>query len=364
MRGKKEMKKGRPYFWFAIALFAFTLRPAFGATPSSGTLLPSAGSSASWDGFPGPAYSNDQVTQTSTGDVNCTDGTNCDTFTFKLAAGDYTGLRVKFAATWTLPTDDYDVYVHSGNNSGPLVSKSAGGPPLTIETNVFDINGKVTAGVNDTYTVHVVYFTVGPLDAYHGTVSLEKIPATLVRSPIYVWGSKTKLKFSKSRTLYGNGTASGSEPSIRVDYTGNAYVGSIRGVPGGNDLWRFDLNPNSATFDPFLRAATAFIDANGNITNPAYTGQPDATSPDPTVVNTAGDGGGDMDIAVGFQPSVMRPSGPPVLATTSLVAADISSQRSFNRGDSYDRNPDANITVPVDDRNWMEFYGGDTVYLG
>lgn len=357
------MKKGHPYLWFAIAVFALSLTPAFAATPASGTLLPTAGSSASWDGFPGPAVSNDQINQTNTGDAGCTDGTNCDTFTLKLAPGNYTGLRVKFAATWTLPTDDYDVYVHSASNNGALVSKSAGSPPSSIETNVFDVNGTVTAGVNDTYTVHVVYFTVGPLDAYHGVVSLEKIPATLVRTPIYVWGNKTKLKFSKSRTLYGNGTASGSEPSIRVDYTGNAYVGSIRGVPGGNDLWRFDLNPSSPTFDPFLRGAIAHIDAGGNITNPAYKGQPDATSPDPTVVNTAGDGGGDMDIAVGFKPSVMSPSGPPVLATTSLVAADISSQRSFNRGDSYDRNPDANITVPVDDRNWMEFYGGDTVYL-
>src|SRR4051812_28783056 len=98
------MNKGRPYLWLALAVFALTLRPAFAATPASGTLLPSAGSSASWDGFAGPAVSNDQLNQTSTGDVNCTDGTNCDTFTLKLAPGDYTGLRVKFAVSWTLPT--------------------------------------------------------------------------------------------------------------------------------------------------------------------------------------------------------------------------------------------------------------------
>ena len=190
------MKKGHQYLWSAIAVFALSLTPAFAATPAGGTLLPSAGSTASWDGFPGPAVSNDQINQTNTGDAGCTDGTNCDTFTLKLAPGNYTGLRVKFAVSWTLPTDDYDVYVHSANNSGPLVSKSAGSPPSSIETNVFDINGTVTAGVNDTYTVHVVYFTVGPLDAYHGVVSVEKIPTTLVRTPIYVWGNKTKLKFS------------------------------------------------------------------------------------------------------------------------------------------------------------------------
>jgi len=357
------MKKGRPYLWLALGLITFTLQPAFAAAPTSGSLSPSAGSTAAWDGFPGPAYMNDALTLSSTGDSGCTDGTNCDTYTLKLAPGDYTGLRVKFAVTWTLPVDDYDVYVHAGNNSGAVASKSTTSPPSAIESNVWDINGVVTQGVNDTYTVHVVYFTVGPLDAYHGVVSVEAIPATVTRTAKFVWGTKTKLKFSKSRTLYGNGQTSGSEPSIRVDYTGNAYVGSIRGVPGGNDLWRFDLNPNSPTFDPFLHGAAYSIDGNGNINNPSYKGQPDATSPDPALVNTAGDGGGDMDIAVGFQPSTSNPAGPPMLATTSLVAADISSQRSSNRGDSFDRNPDANITVPVDDRNWMEFYGGDTVYL-
>jgi len=359
---EERTMKVRAFYWSAPLVFLLAL-PIFGASPTTGTLSPSAGSSAAWDGFPGPAYSNDQVNQTSTGDVNCTDGTNCDTFVLKLAPGDYTGKRVKFSITWTVPADDYDCYVHAGSNAGTEVAKSAGSPPSTLETNTFDINSVVTAGVNDTYTVHVVYFTVGPLDAYHGVVTVENMPVIVTRTPTFVWGSKTRLKFSRSRTPYADGAGSGSEPSLRVDYNGNAYVGSIRGVPAGNDLWRFDLNASSPTFDPFLRAATPFIDANGNISNPAYKGQPDAISPDPNAVAVGGDGGGDMDIAVGFKPSAQNPAGPPTLATTSLAAADISSQRSLDRGDSFMRNPDANITVPVDDRNWMEFYGGDTVYL-
>jgi hypothetical protein len=357
------MKPGPLSLRLAIASIVILSIPVFASTPSSGSVAATTGSTTAWDGFAGPAYSNDQLTQTSTADANCTDGTNCDTFTLKLAPGDYTGKRARVSITWTSPADDYDLYVHAGSNSGVLVTKSAGGPPTTSEGNTFDVNAVVTQGVNDTYTVHVVYFTVGPLDAYHGTASIEDIPAVPTRTAKFVWGTKTKLKFGKSRALYGNGTATGSEPSVRVDYQGNVYVGSIRGVPAGNDLWRLDLNPNSPTFDPFLAKATPFIDANGNVTNPAYKGQPDATSPDPNFVNTAGDGGGDMDIAVGFQPSASRPSGPPTLATTSLVAADISAQRSFDRGDTFTRNPDSNITVPVDDRNWMEFYGGDTVYL-
>jgi len=341
----------------------FCALPIVAATPAGGTIGASA-ASVSWNGFPGPAYQNEALTQSSNADASCTDGTNCDVYTLKLAAGDYTGKRLHFAVTWTLPTDDYDVYVHAASLSGAVVSKSTGGPPSAIEENTWDVNGTVTQGVNDTYVIHVVYYTVGPLDAYHGTVSLENIPAVVVRTPKFVWQpAKTHLKFGKSRALYANTAGSDSEPSVRIDYQGNAYVGAIRGLTGGNDLWRFDLNPGSATFDPFLSRAVPVIDGSGNVTNPAYKGQPDGTSPDPDAVAPPGDGGGDMDIAVGFKPPARNAAGPPVVATTSLALADISAQRSFDRSETFDRNPDANLTVPEDDRNWMEFYGGDTVYL-
>jgi len=357
------MNKAPRFLWIAISLSLMTIAPAFAATPSGGTLSMNS-STVTWQGFAGPAYQNEALTLSGNADLSCSDGTNCDVYTLTLAPGDYTGKRAHFSVTWTSPVDDYDVYVHAQSLTGAVVSSSAGSPPSSLEDNVWDINGVVTQGVNDRYIVHVVYYTVGPLDPYNGKVTLENIPAVVVRTPKFVWGTKTRLKFSKSRALYGTGMSSGSEPSARVDYQGNAYVGSIRGLlSGGDDFWRLDLNPNSATFDPFLRGALWSIDADGNITNPAYKGQPDQTSPDPTLFNAAGDGGGDMDIAVGFKPPALNSAGPPVVATTSLVAADVSAQRSVDRGDTFLKNPDANITVPEDDRNWMEFYGGDTVYL-
>src|SRR5205807_821707 len=140
------------------------------------------------------------------------------------------------------------------------------------------------------------------------------------------------------------------------------YVGGIRGLLGGTDLWRFDLNPSSPTYDPFLTAATPQFDASGNVNNPAWKGQPDALSPnDPS--DLGGDGGGDMDLAVGFKPPV--PTGaPPTLAMSSLVAANVSAQRSTDRGDTITNNPSGNTTVQVDDRQWMEFLGQNSVYLG
>src|SRR5256885_644338 len=75
---------------------------------------------------------------------------------------------------------------------------------------------------------------------------------------------------SRSRALYALGGGQDVEPSVRVDYQGNAYVGAIRGLTGGNDLWRFDLTPSSATYDPFLTAATPVWRADGTLSNPAY----------------------------------------------------------------------------------------------
>jgi hypothetical protein len=210
--------------------------------------------------------------------------------------------------------------------------------------------------------VHVVFFTVAPLDPYHGVLSLEAIASAPTRTATIVSGSKTGIAFSRSRSVYAFGSGQDVEPSVRVDYQGNAYVGGIRGLLGGNDVWRFDLNPGSAAYDPFLVAATPTFDAAGHVSNPAWKGQPDALSPnDPS--DLGGDGGGDLDIAVGFRPAAPT-TDPATVATSSLMAANVSAQRSLDRGETFTNNPSGNTTVQVDDRQWMEFLGQHTVYLG
>jgi hypothetical protein len=336
----------------ALALTALALA----ATPPSGTLSATSGPLA-WDGPTTGGTSPD-------GESTCTEGVNCDTYTFTVTPGNYAGRRVRFKVTWTVPVDDYDVYVHQGSNNGPVVGSSATGAPSTTEEGTFDLNGAVTAGVNDVYTVHVVFFTVAPGDPYHGVLTLEAIPTTTTntRTASIVSGSKIGVTFSHSRPVYAFGAGQDVEPGVRVDYQGNAYAGGIRGLTGGNDVWRFDLNPHSPTYDPFLLAATPQWSADGTVTNPAWKGQPDATSP-VTEADLGGDGGGDMDMAVGRKP--LNPDGStPVLATSSLVAANVSVQRSDDRGDEFTNNPSANTTSPVDDRQWMETLGEKTVYLG
>lgn len=325
------------------------------ASPASGTLGLTTGA-VSWTGFAGPGVSD--------GETTCVEATNCDTFTLTIAPGDYRGRRVRFKIGWGNELNDFDVYVHAGSNAGPEVQRAGDGPPETVEENTFDLNRIVVAGIDDVYTVHVVYFAVATPDPYQGTLTLEDIPVEVTRTATFVKNGKTGIRFSRNRTVFAPAANQDVEPSARVDFLGNAYAGGIRGLSGGNDIWKFDLNPASPTYDPFLRAATPTFGLDGRVDNPAWQGQPDAIAPE-NESDLGGDGGGDLDIAVGFRP---RPGAganePPTVATSSLVAANVSTQRSNDAGGNFLNNPAGNTTVPVDDRQWNEFLGGNVVYLG
>jgi hypothetical protein len=322
------------------------------SSPSSGTLSP--GATAQWSGTAGVSAAPAE------GELTCVDGTNCDVYTLRVAPGNYLGKRVRFRMTWGSAANDFDVYVHRQTLTGPEAQRAATGDP--VEENTFDLDGVVVAGINDTFVFHIVYFAILTPDTYQSTAALEDIPPLPpgdYRTPSFVKGAKTGIKFSRNRTVYAMGANQDVEPSARVDFLGNAYAGGIRGLSGGNDVWRFDLNPNSPAYDPFLKKATAAWDLAGNANNPAYTGQPDSTIPDKEG-DLGGDGGGDLDLAVAFKAA---PGATPLLASSSLLAANISTQRSKDRGETYMNNPAGNTTVPVDDRQWLEFLGEKTVYL-
>ncbi len=95
------------------------------------------------------------------------------------------------------------------------------------------------------------------------------------------------------------------EPSVRVDQQGTVYVSSIRGVPGGVDLWRYyataDGLPGMGSTYPFK-----------------YEGQPDGCGLAAFACSFVGlaEGGGDVDIAVNYPTS-----GVPNLALVSLTLA-------------------------------------------
>src|SRR6266849_4566414 len=145
----------------------------------------------------------------------------------------------------------------------------------------------------------------------------------------------------------------GLEPSVRVAPDGTVYVSSIRGVPGGVDLHRY----NAAADGPAGVGGTYPF---------KYEGQPDNcgilangcanNSLDPLGV---GLGGGDVDIAMNYPPS-----GTPNLALVSLtLAPGVTGTHSTTQGDSFSTPNPIVALIPGDDRQWIDGFGGQNVYL-
>ncbi|MFL6537734.1 MAG: hypothetical protein ACJ8JD_06090, partial [Chthoniobacterales bacterium] len=276
------------------------------------------------------------------GEGDCVDGVNCDTFELTITGnpGDYVGKLVAIRIDWTLPTNDYDLVIHKGTVDGPVLASSGNGPPLTYEKAAIRPSDHGTGK----YVVHVIYFAVAPqIDQYKGSATTVVEPAT--RTATYLNGD---MGFSPNLTVKAPVARRDGEPSSRTDVNGNFYASGIRGVPAGIDLWYFNLNSKSATYDPLMR-------------NPIYRGQPDSfTSTDEA--DLGADGGGDVDLAVGIGASSGQSD--PTLAFSSLVLANVSTGNSTDRAQTYNHNPAGNVNgAPVNDRQWQEFFDDHIEFL-
>ena len=349
--GYREVALGRFLVacWMAFG-FALTFS-ASGANPATGSISAASTTAVTWVGdAPGvpPAVG---VVQEST----CVDGGNCDVFELTVTGNrtDYAGKSVLIHLSWGNSASDYDFYVHKDTLQGTLVAQGRNLGPTDPDPTVDDaIINPATSGTGK-YIVHVLYAAAaGPVDQYHGRVTVVAAGGvtaspTPSRTATYIHGGIT---FSDNIPVKAPVTLRDGEPSNRTDVVGNAYVGAIRGVPAGVDLWYFDLKPGSPTFDPNLRV-------------PIYRGQPDGFTPAPGTADLGGDGGGDIDLAVSFA----VPSGQtvPTLALSSLAAANISTGVSMDLGKTFAKNPAGNSTggVSADDREWEEFLGANTVYM-
>jgi len=265
----------------------------------------------------------------------CQEDVSCDTVGVVVQAGDYTGKNLRIAIDWLVPANDFDIYGFRDGLGGPAIGASHSPPPGTHEEFTLSLNGVVSASRR--YVLHVVASATTP-EQVQGTLTIVAPPPNR-QALTGAWD----VAFSPSITTLAPGAGRDCEPSVRVDVRGNCYVGGIRGVPGGVDVWRYDLDPTSPGYDPQLRS-------------PVYLGQPDAFAPGDT---TGGkDGGGDIDIATSFPSSG---AATPTVTIVSLAAANISSAVSTDRGDHFALSP-AVADVPADDRQWVEADGDAVVY--
>src|SRR5437870_11358963 len=145
----------------------------------------------------------------------------------------------------------------------------------------------------------------------------------------------------------------GVEPGDRVDSQGTIYVESIRGVPGGIDLWRWSQSidgvPNANGTLPFK-----------------YEGQPDncgifGLSGGGCVNNTGSatnlglaPGGDDADIAVNL-PDPNNSAIPNLALTRLTLVPGFTATNSRNRDDSFFTPPNVVAAlIPGDDRMWND----------
>src|SRR6266403_3459553 len=158
---------GALFFVIGVFLVVFVLFTAGlrSATPSAGTLNPT-GPSVSWAGTAAGGGSLDEST--------CVEGVNCDTFILTISGTptNWTGLKARIVISAADPSGatDYDLYVHKGTNSGPLVpngtSANSGTPPEVVDLDPNDPN----TGTG-TFSVHVVYFSATAGFQYSGSAS-------------------------------------------------------------------------------------------------------------------------------------------------------------------------------------------------
>jgi hypothetical protein len=246
----------------ALVILAFSATRSQSASPTSGTLNPVLGTSVSWDGTATGGMS--------TGDDDCVEGENCDTYMLTVtgAPADWTGKKVEVVINWTATgVDDYDLYIHKDSNAGGVVGSSAGSVAPEIAS--FQPSSTGT-GV---YTAHVVYFTVlAPqvTGQYHGTATVVTAPA--VPGPP---GNASGIapRFQEYIPTDANGAPSASlgliagEPTIGVNTQVNADKGGDLFYQALYEILRIRFDDSTSP----AKATWEFKDAPNGISNKATT---------------------------------------------------------------------------------------------
>jgi hypothetical protein len=218
------------------------------ASPTSTTLSPTATAPVTWKGtaIGGGALNASPVLGS---EALCRDGLTCDTFTLNLGGttAAWAGKRVRVKIEWNLPVTDYDLYIHKGSNTGPLVASSGNGitspsGPLTTEETTIDPSASGT-GV---YTVRAVYYVAHTLDQYRGSAVVEAKPlppATPTPPP----SNATPPSYQNFAAPSGLGESAG-EPTIGVNWNSGAamFVSGLQTL-----RIRFDdsVSPATATWE-------------------------------------------------------------------------------------------------------------------
>src|SRR6266496_3832620 len=213
-------------FLVVFALFTTGLRSA---TPSAGTLNPG-GATVNWAGTATGGSSLDEST--------CVEGVNCDTFILTLSGtpADWTGLKARLTISCADPSgvSDYDLYVHKGDNGGPIVpggeSAHGGTPPEVV-----DLDPSNPAIGTGQFSVHVVYFSATAAFQYSGSASAISTSAASALAPSAPQDNGPKIGFENFEapgTLVQVASSSQGPTAHTVE-----YMGHDAGEPSVGNHW-------------------------------------------------------------------------------------------------------------------------------
>ena len=201
----------------AILLFASAANAA--PTPTSGTISVTQAAPTTWQGGI-PAGANQL-----NGEMLCQEGVTCESFTLTIAGqpSDWAGKIVHVALSWKLPTTEYDVFVHQGSLTGPVIASSANGPGVTSnEVNIDAGNVVVGTGV---FVIHASGSQSVTADQYTGTATVSPAP-TRPQPAVAATGTPPRFQIfnpSQAQLAAGMGTSSG-EPSIGSNWNTGAIL--------------------------------------------------------------------------------------------------------------------------------------------
>src|SRR6266478_8262188 len=222
---------GALFFVTGIFLIVFGLftAPLHSAMPSAGTIN-AVGPAVNWVGTAVGGGSLDEST--------CVEGVNCDTFTLTLSGTptDWTGLKARIVISCADPSGatDYDLYVHKGDNSGPIVpggqSANSGTPPEVVDLDPNDPN----TGTGQ-FSVHVVYFSASAGFQYSGSaspISSSTAPALVPTAPQDT-GPKIGFQNFEAPGILVPVTDSSQGPTLHTV----EYMGHDSGEPSVGNNW-------------------------------------------------------------------------------------------------------------------------------
>jgi hypothetical protein len=243
-------------FVLAAAVFSLSLlgvARTYAQNPSSGTVGPaSSGQTATWQqtapGNPGGGANTE---------ATCVDGVNCEVYTLTVSGTptNWAKQRVQVQLNWTSSLNEYDIYIHKGTLTGPLVTSATAGPGLTNQT-AFMVPATSGTGV---FVVHVVFDTTPNVtDHYTGTASAA--PLTPVPPPSAPQDTGPTIG-------YENFEAPGVLTPVVVTSSGGLTV-EYEGRGAGEPSVGSDWNTGVANIQSDLETLFVTFDDNCSLTNP------------------------------------------------------------------------------------------------